>query len=144
MGQFRDVGRVGRGAVQLLVKPVRRDFYILIRGHNNVYKTINIRTHRSYARVCVRSYLRQIKPPVARRPAHNDLCGFILIFPVSSLSVCSRTTTFSVLPRALTKQYNVSQSANGFYSRRKTVYVVGRRLRREKPGERRRRSGDGL
>jgi len=40
MGQFRD--RWTRGRWALLVKRVRRDFYILIRGHNKVYKTINI------------------------------------------------------------------------------------------------------
>jgi len=75
MGQFRD--RWTRGRWALLVKRVRRDFYILIRGHNNVYKTINIlRNTHTHARVCV-SYLRKIKPPVAH---HNDLCGFILIF----------------------------------------------------------------
>lgn len=67
MGQFRD--RWTRGRWALLVKRVRRDFYILIRGHNNVYKTINIlqNTHtniHTYARVCV-SYLRKIKPSVA-------------------------------------------------------------------------------
>jgi hypothetical protein len=67
MGQFRD--RWTRGRWALLIKRVRRDFYILIRGHNNVYKTINILqntyTHiRTCARVCV-SYLRKIKPSVA-------------------------------------------------------------------------------
>lgn len=99
MGQFRD--RWTRGWWALLVKRVRRDFYILIRGHNNVYKTINIlrntHTHiHTYARVCV-SYLRKIKPSVAH---HNDLCGFILIFqshsagrpppPPLYFSVCKR------------------------------------------------------
>lgn len=67
MGQFRD--RWTRGRWALLVKRVRRDFYILIRGHNNVYKTINILQNtytyiHTYARVCV-LYLRKIKPSVA-------------------------------------------------------------------------------